>query len=501
MTGRDQVRAIRADQRLDLRVARKPGHLCRLALGRVGSICASIASAARMYSPTQPVVRQDADRCGSTRSTRAQPAPATPQATSPAPAACVKHVCLSMWQVNRGKPGTPPRPVDHLIQPGGRQRHPAPRALQHHEARIGHHLGRALGLQVLAERLEEPARDRHDPLPAALPRRDEQPPLARVDVPQAATPAPRSAAAPPAASPARSPDPAACAARPAARRPRPARAPSATSSAGAPAAPLHARVAPHADQPDHAAPDCDQRPRRHERSDTRTSPAMLDSRRAIVLADSPPRRPRSAPPSRAAVCAAEPGTRTRQPRPPPPAPCRPPRRTPSSHTPSPATCSPRHGRRRTPDTHPPADAPSVIDRNSDPSITRCMLGTKLTAMLLPQDDRTERNDPPPAGRRARGRRSAPVASGDLRSAPTASPKPRAKPLSTWSTARIPGGAAISPAYPTCRPRDHRTYLQGIDHTEIIDAVRSRRHRPSRPPPDSRCSRAVRRPPQPGGRSG
>jgi len=45
-----------------------------------------------------------------------------------------------------------------------------------------------------------------------------------------------------------------------------------------------------------------------------------------------------------------------------------------------------------------------------------------------------------------------------------------------------------------------TYLQGIDPSEIIDAVRSRRPQPSQPPPDSRSSRpsAARRSPAGGG---
>ncbi len=80
------------------------------------------------------------------------------------------------------KPGALPGAVDHLIQAGCGQRHPAARVLQDHEARVGQHLRWALRLQVLAQRLEEPAGDRHDPLPAALAREHEQSPLAGINV-------------------------------------------------------------------------------------------------------------------------------------------------------------------------------------------------------------------------------------------------------------------------------------------------------------------------------
>src|SRR5580700_2151836 len=82
------------------------------------------------------------------------------------------------------KPRARPRAVEHLIQPRRRQRQPAPRALQNNETRLRHRLGGTLELEILAQRREEPAGDRHDPLTAALPTRDVHTSLADAHVAQ-----------------------------------------------------------------------------------------------------------------------------------------------------------------------------------------------------------------------------------------------------------------------------------------------------------------------------
>ena len=136
MAGRDQIRAVGVDQRLDLRVASEPGHYAASPSVSVGSICASIASAARRYSPTsQSFAKMQIDpgrvdrRVPGLRLQRLKRHPLLPQ---PRQARVPEHVTRQPRN-----PGALPGAVDHLIKPGGRQRHPAPRALQHHEARVG----------------------------------------------------------------------------------------------------------------------------------------------------------------------------------------------------------------------------------------------------------------------------------------------------------------------------------------------------------------------------
>ena len=100
----------------------------------------------------------------------------------------------------------------------------------------------------------------------------------------------------------------------------------------------------------------------------------------------------------------------------------------------------------------------------------------------------ERNDRPPTGRRARGRRSAPAA---LR-ATSATRPPRSQPSRYPSTDSvqhgISGGASISPAYPTRRPghhirvsppdRQHRDHPRGPRTTRPDDPGQH----PARDPP-------------------
>ena len=95
----------------------------------------------------------------------------------------------------------------------------------------------------------------------------------------------------------------------------------------------------------------------------------------------------------------------------------------------------------------------MIDRSSWPSITRRMLGTKLTATLLPHNDRTKRNHRPPAGRRARGRRCAPAASGDLRSAPTTYREPALNTTQRQAPPQDPQPSRHITRNPTHRSRD------------------------------------------------
>jgi hypothetical protein len=77
---------------------------------------------------------------------------------------------------------SPPRRSQDLIHPLGRQRLPAPRALEDHKDPAGPGTGRPLGIQVRSRRGEEPCRDRHDPLMPALALADEHPPLPDVQI-------------------------------------------------------------------------------------------------------------------------------------------------------------------------------------------------------------------------------------------------------------------------------------------------------------------------------
>ena len=83
------------------------------------------------------------------------------------------------------QPGTAPGPVEDLIQPGRRQRLAAAGAFQHHEHLPGRGRCGPFGFQVGAHGREEPRRDRHYPLTAALALGHEQPPLTGAEVLQA----------------------------------------------------------------------------------------------------------------------------------------------------------------------------------------------------------------------------------------------------------------------------------------------------------------------------
>ena len=100
-----------------------------------------------------------------------------------------------------------------------------------------------------------------------------------------------------------------------------------------------------------------------------------------------------------------------------------------------------------------------------------MHGTKLTAALPPDHDRTERNDrPPPDGAHAVGASLRPPSG---RPPLRAHRVPRRGPRSqaTRSTTGFAGRAAISPAYPTCQPRHHECVPAG--HRQLRD----HQHRP------------------------
>jgi len=84
-------------------------------------------------------------------------------------------------------PGPSPGPVDDLIQPGGRERLAPPWALQHDEDPVGAAGSWTFGVVVGRDGGEEPGRDRHDALSAALPLGDEHSPLARPQVGQPQT--------------------------------------------------------------------------------------------------------------------------------------------------------------------------------------------------------------------------------------------------------------------------------------------------------------------------
>jgi hypothetical protein len=99
------------------------------------------------------------------------------------------------------------------------------------------------------------------------------------------------------------------------------------------------------------------------------------------------------------------------------------------------------------DTRQPADGRALIDRNSDPSITRSILGTKVIAQLLPS-------------RRLTGR------SGTI------------APLSDG--AHAVGAALRPPSWPAYHPHIQHAdlditpvNLRGIDNTEIAHAVHER----------------------------
>ena len=92
-----------------------------------------------------------------------------------------------------GQPGTSSGPGEDLVQPGRRQRPAPPGPLEDDEHLLGGRARRSFPVQIVTECGEEPGRDRHDALPAALALGDEQPPLAGVDIgqpqPQHLTPA------------------------------------------------------------------------------------------------------------------------------------------------------------------------------------------------------------------------------------------------------------------------------------------------------------------------
>jgi hypothetical protein len=90
-----------------------------------------------------------------------------------------------MTQLMAGRvlqPGPAAGAGQDLIQPFRRQRHAAPRPLQHHEHPVRARRPGPLVAQVAAERLEEPVRHRHDPVMAALALHHGQPAVADLHI-------------------------------------------------------------------------------------------------------------------------------------------------------------------------------------------------------------------------------------------------------------------------------------------------------------------------------
>jgi hypothetical protein len=80
--------------------------------------------------------------------------------------------------------GPSPGPIDDLVQAGGRERLTPPGALQHDEDPVGAAGSGTLGVVVGRDGGEEPGRDGHDALSAALALGDEHSTLARPQVGQ-----------------------------------------------------------------------------------------------------------------------------------------------------------------------------------------------------------------------------------------------------------------------------------------------------------------------------
>jgi hypothetical protein len=77
--------------------------------------------------------------------------------------------------------------IEHLVQSCWRQRLPAAWSFEHHEQLVGAGIDWALGVEVGGDVVEEPSRDRHQALVAALAVGDEHPPLGHPEVTQPQT--------------------------------------------------------------------------------------------------------------------------------------------------------------------------------------------------------------------------------------------------------------------------------------------------------------------------
>ncbi len=255
----------------------EPRHLCASSSAAVGSICASIASAARRIrppasrSPNAPDPVESIDACPACACNASSDIPSSPQ---PRPA-CAEACDTSTVQA-RHDPGR----VDHPIKPRADSDSPR-RGPFNTTKHASVSTSGAVGLEIPAERLEEASRDLHDPLAATLLRSDEQPlpPRSHPKV-QSGTSQRRS--------------PTSSIASKSAVPLRPQRASNLSTSTGASTAATSAATDhPHppasADQHGagkNAAPDCDPRQHRHGRRYS-NKPVMLDMRRAMVRADSP----------------------------------------------------------------------------------------------------------------------------------------------------------------------------------------------------------------------
>ena len=272
--GRHQIGAVGVDQR-PRRRGRRAGDRSRRAAPRGERVDLRLDRLRRRAGTRPPASRSPgADRCGSTRSTRARPAPGAPPAPCPAPAAGSSTCAAAGGRLHRASPARPRAPSSISSSPAadsGRPRR-APFSTTN--------TAWSQPLRAVRTPGRRPAPRRTAPRPARsaarppLPSADEQPPLAGVDVLAAASRAPRSGAARPAAS--QHHRPVALRAQRAqqrvdlGRRQHPRQRPRAC----APAAPRPGHAArPAAGQPGRAAPDCGPRPRRRGRTDTRYRPA------------------------------------------------------------------------------------------------------------------------------------------------------------------------------------------------------------------------------------
>ena len=80
------------------------------------------------------------------------------------------------------QPGPAAGAIQDLIQALRRQRQATPRPLEHHEHPVRGGRGGPFVMQVAAEGVEEPVRNRNDPMMSALARHDNQPPLSDLHV-------------------------------------------------------------------------------------------------------------------------------------------------------------------------------------------------------------------------------------------------------------------------------------------------------------------------------
>ncbi len=183
------------------------------------------------------------------------------------------------------EPGPPACTVEDFIDAISRKRPPAAGTFQRHEQRVRATSRGPFAIQVGADRGEEPARDRHDPLMPAFAVGDEHPPLPECSGPATEDRVLRSGATHQAPSPTPSLGLGACESHAAAHQPRPAPESAATFATCGPAAHLGVGVEVHAASATHAAPGSNRCHRGHANS--ANSPDTLDNRRRTVRDETP----------------------------------------------------------------------------------------------------------------------------------------------------------------------------------------------------------------------